>query len=89
MDGILRLPHYGILGHMFSEQVLLASGVVMELAVEGRQFRMTVKDKSQTLVEYVPGFRTVRGRRSAYEFKSVEKLRYDFEKDAEDAQRQG
>jgi hypothetical protein len=33
--------------------------------------------------------RTLRGRASAYEFKSVEKLRYDFEGDAEDAQRQG
>jgi hypothetical protein len=33
------------------------------------------------LVEYVPGRRTVRGRSSAYTFRSVEQLRYDFEQD--------
>jgi hypothetical protein len=33
------------------------------------------------LVEY--------SKRAAYEFKSVEKLRYDFQRDAEDALRQG
>ena len=33
------------------------------------------------LVEYVPGKRTVRGRTTAYVFRSVEQLRYDFEQD--------
>jgi hypothetical protein len=36
-------------------------------------------------VEYVPGKRTVRGRTSAYRFRSVEQLRYDFERDAQKA----
>jgi hypothetical protein len=33
------------------------------------------------LVEYRDGRRKIRGRASAYEFKSVEQLRYDFERD--------
>jgi hypothetical protein len=37
------------------------------------------------LVEYANGCRTVRGRRLPYEFRSVEQLRYDFERDVEAA----
>ena len=37
------------------------------------------------LVEYGNGFRRVRGRRMPYEFRSVEQLRYDFERDVEAA----
>ncbi|MDQ5847825.1 MAG: hypothetical protein M3544_02530 [Pseudomonadota bacterium] len=37
------------------------------------------------LVEYADGRRTVRGRRLPYEFRSVEQLRYDFERDVEAA----
>ena len=33
------------------------------------------------LVEYENGRRKVRGRSSRYEFRSVEQLRYDFERD--------
>jgi len=33
------------------------------------------------LVEYENGRRRIRGRSSPYEFRSVEKLRYDFERD--------
>ena len=33
------------------------------------------------LVEYTPGRRRVRGRSTPYEFRSVEQLRYDFERD--------
>ena len=33
------------------------------------------------LVEYENGRRRVRGRSSRYEFRSVEQLRYDFERD--------
>lgn len=35
------------------------------------------------LVEYENGLRRVRGRRLPYEFRSVEQLRYDFERDME------
>lgn len=37
------------------------------------------------LVEYENGRRKVRGRSSRYEFRSVEQLRYDFERDVESA----
>jgi hypothetical protein len=37
------------------------------------------------LVEYENGRRRVRGRVSRYEFRSVEQLRYDFERDVEAA----
>ncbi len=33
------------------------------------------------LVEYVPGRRILRGRAQPYEVRSVEQLRYDFERD--------
>ncbi len=54
---------------------------------------MSCQKKRQMLVEYKSNgekhSRVIRGRESAYAFKSVEQLRYDFERDAEDAQRQG
>ena len=34
-----------------------------------------------SVVEYKNGVRKVKNRTSSYEFKSVEKLRYDFERD--------
>jgi hypothetical protein len=37
------------------------------------------------LVEYRNGMKRVRGRRLPYEFRSVEQLRYDFERDVEAA----
>jgi hypothetical protein len=37
------------------------------------------------LVEYTPGRRRVRGRAMPYVFRSVEQLRYDFERDVEAA----
>jgi len=36
-------------------------------------------------VEHQNGRRRVRGRSTAYEFRSVEQLRYDFERDVEAA----
>jgi hypothetical protein len=37
------------------------------------------------LVEYANGIRRIRGRESKYAFRSVEQLRYDFERDIEAA----
>jgi hypothetical protein len=37
------------------------------------------------LIEYADGRRRVRGRTSRYEFRSVEQLRYDFERDVQAA----
>jgi len=35
------------------------------------------------LVEYANGVRRVRGKEAKYQFRSVEQLRYDFERDVE------
>ena len=45
------------------------------------QYRLRYGD----LVEYRNGTRRVRDRKLAYEFRSVEQLRYDFERDVEAA----
>ena len=67
---------------MFEERVVLEGGVMLELVFRSQaDYRLTCRKGGRTLVEY-PGA----GR---YEFKSVEKLRYDFERDVEDALRQG
>lgn len=59
------------------ERVVLAEAILeIELHADLR-YRLRYGD----LVEYANGRRKVRGRRSAYEFRSVEQLRYDFERD--------
>ena len=37
------------------------------------------------LVEYANGMKRIRGKESSYQFRSVEQLRYDFERDVEAA----
>jgi hypothetical protein len=79
---------------MFEERSVLPGGEILELKLlNGMQYSLTVQKGPKPLVEYKGNgrkhSRAVRGRESAYEFKSVEKLRYDFERDAEDALRQG
>ena len=67
---------------MYRERVVLADDVIYELLFRSpSDYRLACRKGGRLLVEY----------RSAgdYEFKSVEKLRYDFERDAEDALRQG
>lgn len=62
---------------MMRERVFLGSLVLLiELAAD-RGYRLAYGD----LVEYTPGKRRVRGRAAPYEFRSVEQLRYDFERD--------
>jgi hypothetical protein len=61
---------------------MLADGVLLELAFRSRSdYRLACLRGGRVLVEY--------SNAGAYEFKSVEKLRYDFERDAEDALRKG
>jgi hypothetical protein len=79
---------------MFEERVVLPGGEILELKLlDGLQYSLTARQGQKSLVGYKGNgtrhSRTLRGRDSAYEFKSVEQLRYDFERDAEDAQRQG
>ncbi|MEO8145387.1 MAG: hypothetical protein ABI654_14345 [Betaproteobacteria bacterium] len=67
---------------MFQERVVLADGVLLELVFRSRtDYRLACLKGGRVLVEYPNA--------ADYEFKSVEKLRYDFERDAEDALRQG
>jgi len=61
------------------ERVLLPGGLLeVELHDDGR-YRLRYGE----LVEYRDGRRRLRGRWSRYEFRSIEQLRYDFERDVE------
>jgi hypothetical protein len=65
----------------FAETVVLPKAIVrLELDDELR-YRLSYGER----VIYENGRRTVRGRSSVYEFRSVEQLRYDFERDVEAA----
>ena len=67
---------------MLEERVVLPDDVTFELCFRSpSEYRLACRKGDRLLVEY----------RSAgdYDFKSVEKLRYDFERDAKDALRQG
>jgi hypothetical protein len=62
--------------------LLLPDGFVLEARISADMgFVLSLRKGKSTLVEY--------SNASGYEFKSVEKLRYDFQRDAEDALRQG
>jgi hypothetical protein len=64
---------------MLHETVLLPD-VILEIELrDDRRYRL----RYGALVEYADGRRRVRGRSSRYEFRSVEQLRYDFERDVE------
>jgi hypothetical protein len=63
---------------MFEERLLLADGVLLELFfASSANYRLACRKGGRVLVEYRSG--------RSYEFKSVEKLRYDFERDVEQA----
>ena len=85
-----------MLDHMvlFEERVLLADGALAEIALErGGRYRLRLARAGDPLIEYrsdgAKHRRRRQGREQAYEFRSVEQLRYDFERDVEEAQRQG
>ena len=61
---------------MLHEKVLFGDRVLEVELDEKLNYRLRCGE-----VEYTNGRRTVRGRTTAYEFRSVEQLRYDFEKD--------
>jgi hypothetical protein len=64
---------------VLEEIALLANAVVRVQLDEKLRYRLSYGEA----VVYENGRRTVRGRSSPYEFRSVEKLRYDFERDVE------
>jgi hypothetical protein len=63
--------------------LLFAESVI----TEGGELRLEVHDGPRyvlrygELIEYRDGRKRVRGRTSAYQFRSVEQLRYDFERE--------
>ena len=66
---------------MIREQVLLGGqALAIELDAD-RRYRLAYGDA----VEYAPGRRRIGGRTLPYEFRSVEQLRYDFERDVQAA----
>lgn len=66
---------------MLEERLVMDGGVVFELHFRSStQYRLACVKEGRVLVEY--------GSARPYAFKSVEKLRYDFERDAENALRQ-
>jgi len=79
---------------MLEERVVLPGGLRIEIVLEARgKYRLACVARGELVVQYsgdgARHRRRVRGRESAYEFRSVEQLRYDFERDAADAQSQG
>jgi len=66
---------------LLAEKVLLADGTLLEVELESNGgYRL----RYGALVEYANGRRRLRGRSLPYEFRSVEQLRYDFERDVEE-----
>jgi len=66
---------------LLEETVLLADAVVRIELHDDLRYRLSYGE----LVVYENGRRRIRGRASAYEMRSVEQLRYDFERDVEAA----
>ncbi len=62
-----------------SETILLRDALVTIELLDDLRYRLAYGDR----VVYENGRRIVRGRSTPYEFKSVEQLRYDFERDIE------
>ena len=65
---------------MYREQVVLAHGLILEVMFAGEaRWNLSLRKGKKVLVAY--------GSASGYELRSVEKLRYDFETDVENALR--
>lgn len=62
-----------------AETILLRDALVTIELSDDLRYRLAYGDR----VVYENGRRIVRGRSTPYEFKSVEQLRYDFERDIE------
>lgn len=62
---------------LLRETILLGDAVIEIRLSEELRYRLSYGER----VIYESGRRTVRGRSGPYEFKSVEQLRYDFERD--------
>lgn len=67
---------------LLQERVLLEDGALLEIELDSDHGYVL---RYGALVEYTNHRRRVRGRELSYEFRSVEQLRYDFERDVEAA----
>jgi hypothetical protein len=65
----------------YSEQVVLPSGR-FRVFLDGEDYVLNYND----VVIYQNGKRKVRGRVTPYAFRSVEQMRYDFERDVQSVQ---
>ena len=63
-----------------TETVLLGD-VLVRVDLDGERYRLSYGER----VVYENGRRRARGRWTDYRFRSIEQLRYDFERDVEDA----
>ena len=64
---------------MLREQIILGRQRLLIELGDDRGYRLAYGE----LVEYTPNRRRVRGRSTPYQFRSVEQLRYDFERDVQ------
>ena len=62
----------------YKETIILPSGR-FTIRLDGEDYALNYRE----LVVYENGRRTVRGRTTPYPFRSVEQMRYDFERDVE------
>lgn len=71
------------------ERVELAGGGALEIELDPPAYRLTWEARAARVRYESAGGgrhrRLVRGRSTAYEFRSVEQMRYDFERDVEAA----
>jgi hypothetical protein len=65
--------------YMTLRETVILGPVVVRIYLEGEVYRLSYGD----VVVYENGRRRVHGRWAPYEFRSVEQLRYDFERDVE------
>jgi hypothetical protein len=63
------------------EETVVLGHIVVRVHLDGERYRLSYGEQ----VVYENGRRRVRGRWSAYDFRSIEQLRYDFERDVEGA----
>jgi hypothetical protein len=66
---------------VLSEKAFFRGGMLEIELHDDLSYRLRFGD----LIEYRDGRKTIRGKVSAYEFRSVEQLRYDFERDVKSA----
>jgi len=72
---------------MLEARILLQDGALLEISLKPRrQYTLRFGIPGSWLVVYENARRSVRGRAEPYEFRSVEQMRYDFERDVEEAQ---